>query len=141
MMKDQRGTIPMTIVLVTNQFECARLIRAGRLLSDISRTELMAVNVNDDRYEPNPAALEHLFLVSKENDAEMKVHFVENPCKQIIKIIKYNKTVNVVSGMPGSQDSILYKIWQKFTSVRFFTVDSDGEISEVTDKRASVSAQ
>ncbi len=121
-----------TLVCVTNQFECQRIIRAGRAIADLTKTHLTVLSVSSPEYTQNPQALQYLFDVSKENDAMMTVTYSENPTKTIINFIKENKVVNVLTGMPSSDDSVLYKVWNKFTHVTFFTVTPEGEIREVT---------
>jgi len=111
-----------TIVLVTNQFNCERIIRAGRRIADISKTDLLVLNVQDSHYKPNPQALQHLFNVSKENGAIMQVSYSKNPEKAIIPFIKKYKAQNVLTGMPSSKGSVLQKLWNKFMHIRFFVV-------------------
>ena len=42
----QHPTKRHTIVCVTNQFHCERLIRAGRLIAELSKTSLLVINVS-----------------------------------------------------------------------------------------------
>ena len=129
-----------TIVLVTNQFQCERIIRAGRRVADISKTDLLVLNVQDSRYTPNPDALQHLFNVSKENGAVMQVSYAKNPSKAIIPFIKKYKTQNVLTGLPSSPDSVLQKLWNKFIHIRFFVVDGEGIAQEVAGKQLDLPA-
>lgn len=121
-----------TVVLVTNQFQCERLIHAGRTLADAFGTELCVLSVQNSHYPQNPLALEHLFHVSKQNAGVMHVTYGEDPARQIIHFVKYNKVVHIVSGMPKDEHSMLYTIWRKFTHIRFFTVSEDGSMQEAT---------
>lgn len=127
---EQAQPAAKTIVLVTNQFQCERLIHAGRALADVTGTEPCVLSVQSSLYPQNPLALEHLFHVSKQNGAEMHVAYGEDPARQIIHFIKHNKAHTVVSGMPKDERSMLYVIWRKFTHIRFFTVDEEGSIQE-----------
>lgn len=128
-----------TIVLVTNQFQCERIIRSGRTLADITNTELCVFSVQNSRYPQNPLALEHLFNVSKQHGAVMNITYGEEPVKQIISFIKHTRTRNVLTGIPQDENSILYQVWRKFTHVQFFTVDEEGNTAEVI--RSSLSAR
>ncbi len=128
-----------TIVLVTNQFNCERIIRAGRRIADISKTDLLVLNVQDSHYSPNPQALQHLFNVSKENGAIMQVSYSKTPAKAIIPFIKRYKTQNVLTGLPSSKNSVLQKLWNKFMHIRFFVVDPDGIAQEVANLQAEFS--
>jgi len=120
-----------TVVCVTDQYSCERLIKAGRTLADISRTRLLVINVsNPDLSKCDNNALEALFSTSKEYEAVMNVYYSLDPLKTIGKCIKSEKAANVITGIPQKSESILCKLWSKFTSVNFFTVDNDGKIEE-----------
>ena len=129
----QHPTKRHTVVCVTNQFHCERLIRAGRLIADLSKTSLLVINVSSPNLSENDAkALEYLFQVSKENGAEMTVLYSRN--EVIAPLAKLtseeNKAVNVVTGVAAQQNSPLPSLWRKFTSAHFFTVTEDGSFSE-----------
>lgn len=121
-----------TAVLVTNQFECERLIRAGRAVADVSQTELCVINVENNDYPTNPEAIQYLFNVSSQNGAVMHLMYSDNAFKTISQYIKDHKTSNVISGMPSSGGSVLHKIWGKFPRVHFFTVNKTGKVEEVS---------
>lgn len=127
-----------TIVLVTDQFQCERLIKAGKVLADLTDTELCVFNVQSGKYPQNPVALEHLYNVSKAGGAVMNIAYGGEPVKQIISFIKHSKASNVVTGCPQNEDSVMYTIWRKFTHIKFFTVDGEGHASEIT--RADIPA-
>lgn len=131
-MEDKSPEQRLTIVCVTDQFQCERIIKAGRVMADLTNTKLSVINVTRHDYKQNPESLEHLFGVSKQNGGMMSVLYSEDPVKTIINYIKQNKALNVLTGLPENQDSILYTIWDKFTHVTFFTVTHDGELKEVT---------
>ncbi|MEG0898771.1 MAG: hypothetical protein RSF40_03560 [Oscillospiraceae bacterium] len=120
----------VTLVCVTNQFNCERIIKSGRVISNLSKTKLQIISVVSPDYPQNPEALEFLYRVSKENNGIMNVEYSATPLKTIIKYIKQNKISNVLTGVPTTDDSIIYKIWSKFTHINFFTVEEDGEIKE-----------
>lgn len=122
-----------TVVLVTDQFQCERLIHKGKALADITNTELCVFNVQSQHYPQNPLALEHLFHVSKQHGAMMSVAYGNDPAKQIISFLKRNKVRNVLTGAPVGENSLLYEIWRKFTHIMFFTLDSEGNTAEVTN--------
>ena len=50
-------SLKSTAVLVTNQFQCERLIQAGRSVADISKTDLIVLNVQSNEYPANPQAI------------------------------------------------------------------------------------
>lgn len=87
----QHPTKRHTVVCVTNQFHCERLIRAGRLIAELSKTSLLVINVSSPDLSENDAkALEYLFQVSKENGAQMTVLYSDEPMRQLTKFIKEN---------------------------------------------------
>ena len=73
-----------TAVLVTNQFQCERLIQAGRSVADISKTELIVLNVQSNEYPANPDAIQYLFNISSQNEATMNVMYAEDIFKTIV---------------------------------------------------------
>lgn len=127
-----------TVVCVTNQYRCERLIKAGKAIADITHTPLLVVNALGSEYPQDPQALQHLFNVSREHDSEMTVLYTDNAYKALVKFIYTNKAVNVITGMPKDETSVTYKLWTKYTHIKFFTVEEDGEIREVTDKRTHI---
>ena len=122
-----------TLVCVTNQFECERIIKSGRIISDLTHTDLETISVVSSAYPNNPEALEYLYKITKEYKGIMYVEYSDTPLKTISKYIKQNKVSNVLTGVPTSPDSIIFKLRNKFTDINFFTVESDGEIKEATD--------
>lgn len=129
--KTQHPTNRHTVVCVTNQFQCERLIRAGRLIADLSKTTLLVVNVsNPDLSENDARALEYLFQVAKEHGAEISVFYSDEPMKQLTKFIKETRAVNVVTGIAAQENSPLPDLWRKFTNTHFFTVTEDGAFSQ-----------
>ena len=57
-MKQQQPSIYHTLVLVTDQFACERIIKAARVIADLSKTNLLVLSVMRDGVCTNPAALE-----------------------------------------------------------------------------------
>ncbi len=121
------------LVLVTNQFQCERLIRTGRKIANLTGTPVYVINVQHrgDKYEANPEALQHLFDVSKHNDAEMKVYFAADPFEQICEIIETYKARHVITGIPVGEDSLVHKLWRAYPDINFYTVTTEGEEIQV----------
>ncbi|MBC8584571.1 hypothetical protein [Youxingia wuxianensis] len=133
-MESKTPSVYTTLVLVTDQFECERIIKAGRVIADLSKTSYAVLSVMHTGARTNPAALEHLFSVAKEYDAEMTITFSDNPKSTIMHFIRDNKVINAITGIPGGEDSILVKMWKKLLNVTFFTVGRNGELHEVIDR-------
>ncbi len=124
-----------TCVLVTNQFQCERLIRGGRVIADIIGTDLCVLNIQNSTNPANPQAIQHLFNVSSQNGAAMELLYSDNAYQTICQYIRDNKISCVISGMPAGANSILHKIWKKFQRVHFFTVNAEGKMEEVIHRQ------
>jgi len=48
-----------TLVCVTNQFECQRIIKAGKVIADLTGTVPMVLSVTSPEYGQNPQALQY----------------------------------------------------------------------------------
>lgn len=123
-----------TLVLVTDQFACERIIKSARVIADLSQTELAVLSVVRTGAETNPAALEHLFGVAKEYSARMTVSFSDSPQSAIVHFIRENRVVNAITGIPENENSILVRMWKTLLNVSFFTVTEKGELHEVADR-------
>ncbi len=117
---------PKTLVCVTDQMSCDKLIKAGRILADFSGTELTVVNVALDGAPQDPRSMEHLFKETSAHGGEMIVLYHSDASKAIIKYLKSNKVANVLSGTPTSENSMIFKLWNRFTHINYYTVDLDG---------------
>lgn len=120
-----------TIAFVTSQYSCDRIIYSARTIADETNTDLVVVGVLDSEYELNPAVIDYLFTLSKANKAIMRLLFTEDKMSVMAEAISQNGCDNVVTGMPNSSDSVLYKIWNMFPAKNFYTADITGEIIEV----------
>jgi len=120
-----------TIVCVTDQRSCDRLIRAGRRVADLSGTELSVINVVRPEHYQDAESMEYLFSVSKENGAEMVLLYSDDISKAIIRYIKQSKVSCLLTGMPAKGDPVTGKIWSKFSHIDFFVVERDGSLRQV----------
>ena len=130
-----------TVVCVTNQMQCERLIKAGRLIADMSHTNLTVISVvSPEQQRTGTDALEYLYEVSKQNGAVMSIIYNDDPFGTITDFIKQNKAINVVTGLREGQNSILPKLWRDFDSTHFFTVTLEGEVRPSGHKAPDASA-
>jgi len=120
-----------TVTLVTNQYRCDRIICAARLVADETDTELTVVGVLGSEYELNPQAIDYLFNLSKQNKATMRLFFSDDKKGAIHNIISQHDCRNVVTGMPSSNQSVLYELWKRYPGKTFYAVDTTGELVEV----------
>lgn len=128
------SSVYTTLVLVTDQFECERIIKAARVIADISQTELMVLSVMKTGAETNPAALEYLFGVAKEYGGQMALEFSDSPQSTIVHFMRKNRVVNAITGLPKDEGSILVRMWKTLLNIRFFTVTEQGELHEVVSR-------
>lgn len=130
-------SVNSTVVCVTNQYECERLIKAGRIAADLSNTNLRVINVSSpDLSKLNFAALEYLYGVSKQYDAEMSIIYSDDAYHTLVRYIKQNKATHVITGESDGKNMILPRLWSRFSQIRFFTVSLSGELREVSTKPA-----
>ncbi|MDR2909709.1 MAG: hypothetical protein LBU86_07490 [Oscillospiraceae bacterium] len=120
-----------TIILVTNQYSCDRIIYAARTVADETDTELCILEILDGEYELNPQAVDYLFMQAKQNRAVMRVVIGDDKLEVLREAIDQEDVAHVVTGMPGSNKSILYSVWKEFPDKQFHVVDQSGEIIEV----------
>lgn len=123
-----------TVTFVTNQYSCDRIIYSARVVADETDTDLVVVGILDSEYELNPEVIDYLFVLSKKNKATMRLLFSEDKTGVMAEAISQHDCKNVVTGMPNSSESVLYKLWNMFPAKNFYTVDSSGEIVEVAAK-------
>lgn len=128
---NNRALMGGTAVLVTDQFRCERLIRCGRLAADITRSDLYVINLQSSDVPSNPEAIQHLFDVTTQHGGIMQLLYSDHAFRTISDYIKENKISCVVSGTPGSANSILHQLWGNFPRVHFFTVNENGKMEEV----------
>ncbi|MEG1773437.1 MAG: hypothetical protein RR320_01140 [Oscillospiraceae bacterium] len=121
-----------TMVCVTDQRRCDRIIKAGKMLAEMTDTELAVINIAHPERIQDPDSIEYLFRVSREKNAEMTVLYSKDVAKAMIRYIKENKVAYLLTGIPQEGDSIITKVWSKFTHVTFFVVEENGELREVT---------
>ena len=136
-----KNNIRTTVVCVTNQFQCERLITVGKAIAQRTGTALRVINVISENpvYGNNPEALEFLYEKAKENGAEMSILYAEDVAKSTIRYLKDNHAFYVITGTPGEDNSVLYPIWSRFTHIQFFMVDVNGQIELVNTRELMLS--
>lgn len=90
----------ITLVCVTAQYSCERLIREGRKIANLTDTKLYVINIQQKDAWGNKFSkeLEHLFLVSKKLDAQMITFFSDHPIEIINDCIVRSNVKNIVLG-------------------------------------------
>ena len=125
------GPKAKTVVCVTDQRNCDRIIRSASIIAEITSTDLAVINIGNPSRLQDPDSIEYLFNVTAQYGGEMTVLYHTDPAKAIVKYIKGNKVGNLVTGLPESPNSVLHKLWSKITHIHCFTVEQNGELTEV----------
>ena len=128
--------MPKTIAFATNQHQCDRLIRAAYQIACKTGSQLLIVGVSDSEYALDPQAADYLFTEAKKYKSTMRMLFTEDKTKSMREIISQPDSLNIVTGMPGCHNSVLYDLWRDFPDKDFYTVDSSGEVIEVATKES-----
>ena len=96
-----------TLVLVTDQFKCERIIKAGRAISNITHTQLRVLSVSQMERMGDTIALQYLFDIAREKGSVLEIVFSDAFEETIAQSIAERNTVNVVTGEPGDESSVL----------------------------------
>ena len=129
--------ISATIVCVTDQINCERIIMRGREIADKTKTNLYVINV-DNGSKRDISAIEHLFNVSKEYNAVMNIFYNDQVLDTIVNCIHEYQAVNVVSGMPQTVNSILNKLWAMMPQIDYYMIGLEGDITVISSKKAVI---
>jgi len=124
-----------TVTFVTNQYCCDRIIYAARVVADETDTDLVVVGILNSEYELDPEVVDYLFGLSKSNRATMRLLFADDKVSVMRQVVGQYDCQNVVTGMPSSNQSVLYDLWKSNPQKNFFTVDTTGELVEVASNR------
>ncbi len=121
-----------TVVCVTSQTTCERLIKAARRIADLTGTSLLVVSVSrPDPNENDLKSLEYLFNISKDFDAQMDVIYNSDAFLTLSKYFRSHNAMNVITGMPVGEGSVLERLWEKFPNILFYAVNFSDVILEV----------
>ena len=126
-----------TIVCVTDQVNCERIIKRGKEIADKTHTNLYVINV-DSGVTRDLDAIEHLFRVSKENGAVMNIFYNKQVMDTIVNCIAEYNAVNVVSGIPRTVDSILNQLWETMPHIDYYMVGLKGDITLISSKKTAI---
>ena len=124
-----------TMVFVTNQFSCDRLIFAAQTVAERSKTQLDIVEILDKEYDLDPGAIDYLFMLAKKANATMRLVSAQDKVALMKNVISGPDVQYIVTGMPNSHNSILYALWKDFPAKKFHVVDETGELIEVASHK------
>ncbi|MDD2533697.1 MAG: hypothetical protein PHC86_03240 [Eubacteriales bacterium] len=125
----------MVLVCVTDQDACDRLIFAGRKLANIEHLDLQVINVRP-QHTQNPAsveAVEYLFSISKQLNAEMVILFHDYAPEAVAYYIEHHETNYVIVGMPPDPDQSVFitALEDHFPNLPVISVDEKGALQRV----------
>ena len=130
-----------TMVFVTNQFSCDRLILAAQTVAERSKTRLDIVQILDNEYDLDPKAIDYLFMHAKKANATMRLVSAQDKVELMKSVIGAPDALFVVTGMPNSHQSILYELWKEFPAKNFHVVDETGELIDVASHKFATALQ
>ena len=121
-----------TLVFVTDQFACDRLIRVGSKVANLSKTELFVINIVSTNIETiNRNALEHLYTVSMDYNASMNILNAEHPFSAMADCIREYNADHVITGAPKENSVFMAKLWKSFPEIYFYTVSGNNEVQNI----------
>lgn len=64
----------------------------------------------------------------------MMIYYSAKPIQRLTEIISQQAPVNIITGVPQGDHSMLHRLWMRFKDINFFVVEADGKLSPVTLK-------
>lgn len=113
------------------------MIKAGRAIAGITHTQLRVFHICAEGRTSDPAALQYLYNSAKENGSVLEIAYNSDFMGAITETLESTNTVNVITGQPGDEDSVLYTLWSRFPGIKFFTADADGRLDMVSTVRVA----
>ena len=115
----------VTMVFVTNQRRCVRLIELGAKIARQSDTTLTVLHVDGGNWPADPEGLQYLFDHTADQGGEMRIIYAEHPLEEMEKAIEEEKPNHVVTGAPVGPQSIVYRLQEKFTDCVFYSISPE----------------
>lgn len=110
-----KNTEPSVIACVTMQYDCDRIIETAKKIADDCDCRLRVLSVlkptND--YSEISDQIEYLYLVAKENNADMTVLFCEDAAKAAAEFADKDGAVRIVTGMHDGGDTSFLVMFNK----------------------------
>lgn len=121
------GLEKLILVCVTDQKNCARLIKAGDTLAKslAMKMKILSVQPSKDVQKLEDTYLEYLFNVCKSMNAEMKVYWGEDVNRIAIDYIRHECIRQLVVGEPEEMEpgNFVYEVHQAFPDLPILVVD------------------
>lgn len=119
------------MVCVTRQISCKRLIEAGARFARDQKGELTVVHVVQpgSHFLGNPSdgdALEYLFSIAKENDADINVLRSDNLIKTLTRHAQKNHITHIILGVspmaPQGADDVSQRLRENLPGVEVVSI-------------------
>ncbi len=121
------GLEKLILVCVTDQKNCARLIKAGDTLAKslAMKMKILSVQPSKEVQKLQDTYLEYLFNVCKSMNAEMKVYWGEDVNRIAIDYIRHECIRQLVVGEPEEMEpgNFVYEVHQAFPDIPILVVD------------------
>lgn len=125
----------MVLVCVTDQDSCDRLIFAGKKLANLEHLDLKVIHVRPYHARDGLAseAIEYLYSISKQLDAEMIVYFHDYAPEAVANYIQQHSTNYVIVGMPPDPEQSVFisELENIFPDLPVISVDAKGLLQRV----------
>ncbi|SHN59215.1 hypothetical protein [Desulfitobacterium chlororespirans] len=121
------GSAKIILVCVTDQKNCARLIKAGNTLAEslAVKMKILSVQPSSQMQKLEETYLEYLFNVCKSLNAEMKVYWGDDVNRIAVDYIRHNGIRQLVVGEPEEMKpgNFVYEVHQAFPDLPILIVD------------------
>ena len=122
---------PSVLACVTSQYDCDRIIGTAKQIADSEDCELRVLSVLEPTtdYRSVCDKIEYLYMVSKENDADMTVLFNSDAAAATADFVNKNNVHRIVTGMhDGGSESFLVMFNRYSPDVAITMVAKDEKI-------------
>lgn len=114
-----------TLVFVTNQRRCLRLIDLGAKIATRSGSQLTVFHISSGNWPKDPEGLQYLFDSTIDRGGVMQVVYSGNPLKEMAKIMHELAPDHVVMGEPDGPSSVVYGLQEQFPDSLFYFTDPE----------------
>ena len=123
----EREARPCVLVCVTGQRSCERLIRQGAAFAAQEKLDLLVLSVqpNDVKSRRDAEALEYLFTVAMQNNAQMSVYFSNDRLRSANAFIRRQNVARFVVGVPHERGDFVRNLMEGYPSVPLAIVESN----------------
>ena len=121
---------PAVLVCVTDQHAGERLIQGGANIAAQKGCSLLVLSIQESsfHYASKSDALEHLFQVSTEYNADMSVFYGSDPILVANNYISRRQVEHIVTGMPSDGGHFIINIQQSFPDIPLSIIPPQGMV-------------